>query len=193
MSNNTCSTNSIPVPTELIQYQDWAYVEVIRDYHKHLGNESSKSKLALLNEVIKPFRKQKGDDLAALRFMTLALYMGDIMTDGCMRALALVRDHKLNAQVVKRNPVEAFKSEEDAKPKPCKKATQTNVPSRAEAKSGVDAFVEAIYGGRKKFDELLNDFFGFDINEARGMSAAEFGEYYTRCKKIGWKKASKKA
>lgn len=192
MSNNTSrNTNAITIPVELLPYQDWSYVGVICDYHKHLGDESSKSKLALLNEVIKPFRKQKGDDLAALRFMTLALYMGDIMTNGCMRALKLVRDHKLNAQVVKRKP-----AGEDANAQPCKKAPPTNVPvpsSVPEAKSGVDMFVEAIYGGHKKFDELLNDFFGFDINAAKGMSAAEFSEYYTRCKKMGWKEASKKA
>ena len=81
-------SNNTVVFTDLIPYQDWQYVEVIRDFHKHLGNKETKDKIGLLNEVIKPYCKAKGDALAALRYMSLAVYMGGIMTPDCMHALA---------------------------------------------------------------------------------------------------------
>lgn len=84
---------------QLIPFQDWAYVEVVRDFHKHLGDEDTACKLAVLNEVIKPYRKAKGNERAALQFLTLAVYMGGILTPDCMHALDLVRNHKLNKQV----------------------------------------------------------------------------------------------
>ncbi len=97
-------SNNTVVFTDLIPYQDWQYVEVIRDFHKHLGNKETKDKIGLLNEVIKPYRKAKGGALAALRYMSLAVYMGGIMTPDCMHALELVRNHKLNQQVKDSRP-----------------------------------------------------------------------------------------
>lgn len=97
-------SNNTVVFTDLIPYQDWPYVEVIRDFHKHLGSKETQDKIGLLNEVIKPYRKAKGDALAALRYMSLAVYMGGIMTPDCMHALEIVRNHKLNQQVKDTRP-----------------------------------------------------------------------------------------
>lgn len=193
MSRNNTKDNVFVAVEQMLPYQDWSYVEVVRDFHKHFGTNKSRAHIKLLNDTVKPFKKLQCDEQSALRWLSLASF-GGLITPLCQRALELVRDHKLKEQVAKRKPAETLKAEEDTNAQPCKKAPPTNAPSSVpEAKSGVDMFVEAIYGGRKTFDELLNDFFGFDINEAKGMSTSEFGEYYTLCKKMGWKNASKKA
>lgn len=84
---------------ELLPFQSWTYVEVVRDYHKHLGNEETVRKLAVINETIKPYRKAKGNERAALQFLTLAVYMGGILTNDCMRALEMVKAHREKAAV----------------------------------------------------------------------------------------------
>ena len=206
---------------ELLPFQDWAYVEVVRDYHKHLGNDDTTRKIAVLNETIKPYRKAKGNERAALQFLTLAVYMGGILTNDCMRALEMVKAHreKMAATPTAQSKTDVPKgwghvdphddapkpqgkdrctTVSDKKPEPERKATQTAKASTQTAKSdskGKGRFLTPeeiaiwMYGSVEAMDEVVNDFFGFDVKKSSSMSGEEFVKYYKRVQEVGWRKA----
>lgn len=149
--------------TQLLPYQNWAFVEVVKDYHKHLGSDETIEKIELLIDTVTPYRQQYGDTKAALRFMTLAVYMGGILTTDCMHALETVRIHR------------AKKAEGD-------KLSRLKGVSPEE--------FERFLGFKPgEADTMMNDFFGFDIKLSKDMSMNEFAEYYHRCQKNGWRRA----
>lgn len=211
--STTTTVDGIVTFEELLPYQNWAYVEVVRDYHKHLGNYDTNRKLTVLNETIKPYRKAKGNDRAALQYLTLAVYMGGILTNDCMRALEMVKAHrekpstatKANTKAEKAKVEETWSAIEpdahsksgsesirDQRPKDTqtdKPMSKTTKPKQQVRHLTADEVSIWLYGSVEKADEVLNDFFGFDIKKSASMSADEFVKYWKRAQELGWRNA----
>lgn len=214
MTNNTKS-NPIYVQ-EMIPYQDWKYVEVVRDFHKHLGTDASRARVRMLNDTVKQFKSEHSNAQNALRWLSLAA-IGGLITPLCQRALEMVREHSRN-QVAEKAPKPQATKEEilqawiDPNPssptekkmaeKGCTSAETIDAETKqrnttspdtstkqqdAAKKSSEDWAKEVIFGSVEKSKEIRNDYFGFDLDKALDMGIEEYMHYLKECKKVGWR------
>ena len=103
------NTKSNPIYVEqMLPYQDWRYVEVVHDFHKHLGTDETRTYVRMINDTVKPFKKGHSDAQSALRWLSLAA-IGGLITPLCQRALELVREHNLNQVAEKASKPQATK------------------------------------------------------------------------------------